>query len=92
MTNLTGKRYRSLIADSENDEEYGEVTHPIGTTFTVGEPLHLEGGVQTYAVLWDAAIVTATGAPVPPEGCKGMWTIWLADELANQAEVNDAGE
>src|SRR5262245_4747511 len=31
---LVGKRFRSLIVDREEDEEYGEVTHPVGSTFT----------------------------------------------------------
>jgi hypothetical protein len=100
VTYQRGTRYRTRIQDREEDEEYGEVTHPIGSTFLIGEPLHTErcdargngahgseGHVcgQMYAVLWEQA-VDASGQPVPADGCVGMWTIWSADEIARDAE------
>ena len=94
---LTNRRFRTLIRDCEEDDDYGEVDHPIGSTFVVGEPLHIEkchpdpghgvkGHVcgQMFAVLWEQA-VTKSGEAVPPEGCKGMWTIWSADEIGQNA-------
>lgn len=95
-TQLTGRRFRSLVRDSEEDDDYGAVEHPVGSIFVVGEPLHVErcdgdhgakGHVcgQMYAVLWENA-VARDGVAVPPEGCRGMWTIWSAGEIAGNAQ------
>lgn len=94
---MTGKRFRTLVADMEEDDDYGEVTHPIGSTFVVGRPLHLEecdaatydeaGHVcgQMYAILWEQAVCNATGEACTPELCRGMWTIWSVDEITRDA-------
>jgi len=95
---MTGKRFRTLIEDREEDDDYGEVIHPIGSTFVVGEPLHVEkcdpadhgekGHCcgQMYAVLWEQAVCVATGEACTPELCVGMWTIWSTDEIGKFAE------
>jgi hypothetical protein len=97
-TLITGTRHRSLIEDCEEDDDYGEVVHPVGSTFVVGEALHVEsceqpiphgekGHVcgQMYAVLWEQAL-DANGNQCPAAGCKGMWTVWSADEIRTEAE------
>lgn len=77
-----GKRFRTKIRDSEEDEEYGEVTHPIGSTFVV--ECRLEGGNDpSYMVAWEQA-VDSKGNAVPAEG---MWTCWSETELEHDAEL-----
>jgi hypothetical protein len=82
---LSGKHYRTLFQDMEEDDAYGEVLHPIGSTFTVGKLLSGYGEPH-YAILWEQAVVAATGEVVPPKACEGMWTCWTPEEIAKQAE------
>jgi hypothetical protein len=78
---LTGKRFRTKLADNEDDDDYGEVSHPIGSTFIVGD-YHLENGGQ-YDVAWEYAVQVSTGKSVPSEG---MSTYWTTEEIATQAD------
>jgi hypothetical protein len=82
---LSGKHYRTRFQDMEEDDAYGEVLHPIGSTFTVGKLLSGYGEPH-YAILWEQAIVAATGEVVPPKACEGMWTCWTPEEIAKQAD------
>lgn len=79
---LIGKRFRTLVPDMEEDDDYGEVTHPIGSEFTVHQFNHHD---KTYGdhfdVLWHHA-VNADGQEVDP---RGMWTVWSEKEIAEQA-------
>lgn len=79
--NWIGKRFRTKIRDGEEDEEYGEVTHPIGSTFVVTQQLS-HGKDPEFMVAWEQA-VNAEGDDVP---AKGMWTCWSESELINDAE------
>jgi hypothetical protein len=56
MDGLIGKRFRTLVPDYEEDDDYGEVMHPVGSEID-------EGGLM---------LVTAdgqAGRPVLPEHC-----------------------
>lgn len=82
-----GKRFVTLVPDMEEDDEHGEVKHPVGSTFIVMNQVN-EGSVPAeFNVAWDYA--EKDGVSVPADG---MWTIWTADELATEAvEVRSGG-
>jgi hypothetical protein len=77
---LIGKRFRTLVVDGECDDDFGEVTHPIGSTFVVVGEANVSSGY--YIVAWEQAI-DANGKSVP---AYGMWTLWTEDEILTQSE------
>lgn len=79
-----GQRYRALTRDKEEDEEYGECVHPVGSIFTIKERSHIDtDGDMFWIVAWEGTAVDSQGRDVP---AAGMWTIWSSSEITAEAE------
>jgi hypothetical protein len=101
MSKLIGKRFRTLIPDYEEDEEYGEVTHPIGSEFIVVANLDYQWGEPGDKGYGYAHSVSWQGTALPgswqggkkklfvvtgtPVPAEGMWCIWTDVEIARDA-------